>query len=172
MSGCIFPAIYNAVRKYPDVKNQRKWLSKKGGVSYITPILALGLMSGVVYLSYNYLLEQTQNANTQINQAITALKNTSWEVSRFVKDNNRWPTEEDHILSQFYVRSYKYLEQIYISRQLIVVTFKNYGVLPNLANKSMALFGKKSENNRIYWKCASINVPLEYLPTNCKIKLR
>lgn len=164
--------IYNAVRKYPDVKNQRKWLSRKGGISYISPILALGLMSSVVYFGYNHLYEQTQNANEQINQAITALENTSWEVSRFVKDNNRWPTKQDHIISQFYVRSYKYLEAIYISKQLIVVTFNNYGVLPNLANKSIALFGKKSEDNHIYWKCASINVPLEYLPVDCKIKLK
>ena len=164
--------IYYVVRKHPDVTSQRKWLSRKGGVSYIAPILALGLTSSVVYFGYNHLYEQTQNANEQISQAITALKYTSWDVSRFVKDNNRWPTKEDNIISPFYVQSYRYLKEIFISKQLIVVTFKNDGVLPGLANKSMALFGKKSENNRIHWTCASINVPLKYLPVNCMIKLK
>ena len=109
-------------------------------------------------------------AKNEIEEAIYALNYAKDKVAKFKKINNRFPDKSDNIISHLYIEQYEYIANIHIMKQLLVVTFKEFDVLPGLEGKSIAYMGYESKSRppHLLWKCASISVPLEHLPSQCK----
>ena len=99
-----------------------------------------------------------------------ALNYAKDKVAKFKKINNRFPDQSEKIISHLYIEQYEYIANIHIMKQLLVVTFKEFDVLPGLEGKSIAYMGYESKSSppHLLWKCASISVPLEHLPSQCK----
>ncbi len=158
----------------PAVSMQRKYLSKAGFVSKTAAAGAFFLLGVLAYAGYLTLSERDKFARAHVSEAITALDLTSRKVNGFRKTNARWPENNREISSNTGLSGYRYVGDISIVKQLIVVTFKDDAeVMPQMAGKSMALFGtENSTGNGSKWICGSINVALEYMPVRCRRYLR
>ena len=161
-------------KKYLGVTNKRKRLSKIGGTSSSISFIALIVFCASTYFGYKHLDIRDEIAQNQIEEAIGALNYTKDKIVKFKRENNRWPEQSDKLNSHLNIDQYKYIADIQIIKQLLVVTFKDFDVLPGLAGKSIAYMGYEptSDPSRILWKCGSLGVPLEHLPNWCKSKFK
>ena len=163
---------HSSEKKYADLSRQRKWLSKKGGTTYVAPLFAIIALSFGISYGYEYLSNEDKIAQQQINSGIMALKYTANKVKAFKIRENRWPKNAKELSNHTLSDQYKYVENIYIKNKLIIVTFQHNDVVSNIADKSIALFATESEDGGLNWLCGSINIPLEHLPLECKRKLK
>jgi len=161
-------------KKFPDITNKRKQLSKIGGTSPSISFITLIVICASTYFGYKQLDIRDKIAQDQIGEAIGALNYTKDKIVKFKQENNRWPEQSDKLISHLTIDQYKYIADIQIIKQLLVVTFKDFDVLPGLAGNSIAYMGYETQSNppRILWKCGSLGVPLEHLPNWCKSKLK
>ena len=162
-----------SIRNIQSVKNKRKQLIKIGGTSSFIFFTAFVVLCAGAYFGYKYLETRNVRAHIEIEEAIYALNYASDKIAKFKKINKRWPEQSDNIIGHLYLDNYEYLASIDIIKQLVVVTFKEFNVLPGLRGKSIAYMGYESKSTppRLLWKCASVDVPLEHLPRNCKTLL-
>ena len=158
-------------RRFPDVKSQRGRCSEIGGVSEFALVVPALFLASSGYYTYNFLRLRDQTAREQVGEAMAALNAGTSIVSEYFRKHGIWPEGSKDVFAPTQTYSYKYVGEISAVRQLVVVTFKGYGVLPELAGRSVAVFGQES-GGRIGWICGSIDAPLEYLPPGCKTRLK
>ena len=159
--------ILRSSKKFPDLKSQRKRLSKKGGTSKVAALLVTIVILADSYGLYSALTEYKNITDEQIREAISALEFSSKKVAEFKREYGRWPKNTYEIKDFPNFDDYEYIDQVDVLNKLLVATFKKTGVAPTLANKSLAFVAYESEGE-ILWTCGAINVPLRFLPSSCK----
>lgn len=164
--------INRARKKFPDIKSQRKYLSRKGGTSAAAVVLSFMLLSIAGYYGYGYMERSYEAADKQIREGITVLGTVSSKALNFRNKNHRWP-ENYHEIYGDGPGNHRYISGVSVMQSLVVVTFKNQDVYPGLAGKSFALYGMEDETNgQVRWACGTIDVPLRFLPLRCRRKLK
>lgn len=157
--------------KFPDIKRQRSWLSKKGGTSLAVAIFMGIFLIADTYSNYKKLAFYKDLARVEMNEAVALLNEAAQKVAMFRQRENRWPTNIRELANPPDVRRYQYISRLETVKQMIVVTFKERMGVRFLAGRSMAYIGYES-NGKIQWTCGTIDAPFEYLPPVCKKKLQ
>jgi len=168
--------IIKARKKYPDIKSQRKYLSKVGGYSYrssIAALIAIPIIISWGYIEYGN-FNRKELAEKQLSEALATLEYAGNKVARYRLITGIWPNNRDEVLSKSDKFTHEYINDIYVNKHLIIVTFnKNKNILPEFYGKSLAYWGNDDNStNEIDWACGSINIELSHLPERCKKKFK
>ena len=164
----------NVNKHYITTDSKRTLLSTQNSTSDIIPILAFLVISIGSYIGYQNYTTREKGADIQIKEAINALIYARNEVQKFRTENGRWPNDTEEVFGKYNKFNFQYIGSISVLKQLTVVTFKEQGdVLPDFSGKSLALIGMENiSDKKIRWMCGSIDIPLEYLPADCKRNLK
>ena len=147
----------------------RKELSNRSNISYIPTILLLIATALIVNYGYLHLKIKDGLIRLQIDEGMQAISTARTITTNFRMNNGMWPSNDEfHRLMN--TKRYKYISDIVVIQQLIVLNYQ-YGqhISPNLEGKAFGVFGHINQNdNSIKWICGSVDIPLEYMPVNCK----
>jgi len=165
-------AIRRAAARFESVNEQRKWLSARPSTSWPLVAVAVMVIAAGAGLGYRHLLVRRVRAEAQVSEALAVLMDVRARVENYRRGFHRWPEDAGEVLSRTDQIGYRYVGEIAVVRQLVVVSFGyQHEVLRDFSGKSLAMVGEET-GNRITWTCGSIDLPLQYLPAMCRRVLK
>jgi Tfp pilus assembly protein PilE len=152
-----------------DMQRQLGELSGKGGTSNVAVIIVfvlffvfiIGIMAAVAIPAY-----QDYTTRSRLDQAATVGTNAAESVANYYYEHHQGPSS----LAQagFVAQLPPYIKEIGVDSQSIVVTI-TMAAAP-IEGKSLQLVPSLDANNKIIWKCQSLEIQDRLLPRQCRQK--